>query len=108
MVVRSRFSGLAVLLVAYTLAGGSVWYFVTHAQHGDRGLETRKSLRQQLARANEELAAIREEKRVWERRVAMLQSEAIDRDLLEERARRIVNRVHRDDIVVFDAAGYDD
>jgi cell division protein FtsB len=108
MVARGRLTSFVLISGCYLVAAASVGFFVWQAQHGERGLETRKSLRAELHRVHDELRALRDERTVWERRVAQLQSESIDRDLLEERSRRIVNRVHRDEIVVFDASGDDD
>ena len=42
------------------------------------------------------------ERAVWEHRVALLRSEQIDRDLLEERARVVLGRVHPNDVVIID------
>jgi cell division protein FtsB len=38
-----------------------------------------------------ELAALRAERANWERRVALLQSQSIDADMLDERARALLN-----------------
>ena len=37
---------------------------------------------------------------VFERRIALLRSDQIDRDLLEERARTLLGRVHPNDLVI--------
>ena len=52
-----------------------------------------------LARAQARAAA-KAERATWEHRVALLRSEQIDRDLLEERARVVLGRVHANDVVV--------
>jgi cell division protein FtsB len=104
MVARRRFSRFAAIAVAYIMAMASVGYFIFQAQHGERGLETRKALRAELRRVNDELKTLKSERFVWDRRVAQLQAPAVDKDLLDERSRRIVNRVHRDDVVIHDSA----
>ena len=48
------------------------------------------------------VAAVRAERAVWEHRVALLKSDQIDRDLLEERARIVLGRVHANDVVIID------
>ena len=48
------------------------------------------------------LAAAKDERSMWEHRVSLLRSDQIDRDLLEERARLVLGRVHANDVVVID------
>jgi len=43
---------------------------------------------------------VRAERATWEHRVALLKSDQIDRDLLEERARIVLGRVHANDVVI--------
>jgi cell division protein FtsB len=47
-----------------------------------------------------ELEDARRERAEWERRIALLRSDQIDRDLLEERARVMLGRVHKNDLVI--------
>lgn len=77
-----------------------VGYFVWQAESGNRGLEAKKALKIRAYGLNQELAAVRAERATWEHRVALLKSDQIDRDLLEERARIVLGRVHANDVVI--------
>ena len=50
----------------------------------------RQEIEQQLALMQTELAQVRSEKAMWERRVALLRSDRIDPDMLDERARALI------------------
>jgi cell division protein FtsB len=73
---------------------------IYHAQHGNRGIETKLGLKQEILRLGQDLSSLKAERGEWERRVAMLRPAAIDRDLLDERARLELNRLHRNDVVI--------
>jgi len=53
-----------------------------------------------MAELNKELGDLKAERTHWERRIALLRSDQIDRDLLEERARVMLGRVHKNDLVI--------
>src|ERR1700721_2339355 len=55
----------------------------------------------QMAQLQDELAGLREERARWERRVSAMRSESVDRDLLDEEARAVLDRVGKDDVVIF-------
>jgi cell division protein FtsB len=100
MVVRKRARAILLPLALYTASGLVVGYFVHHAHNGSRGLEAKRELKMQSKAITRELDAARAERAVWERRIALLRTDQIDRDLLEERARIMLGRVHRNDLVV--------
>lgn len=105
MVVRYRFRAVVMPLVLYLVSGLTVGYFIYHSQHGNRGLETKLSLRQKIVTLDQELANLKDERADWERRVSMLRNSSVDRDLLDERARLTLNRLHRNDVVIMTADG---
>lgn len=100
MVVRKRARAILIPLAIYGLSGLVVGYFVHHAHYGRRGLEAKRELKVQIVKANQELEVLRTERAEWERRIALLRSDQVDRDLLEERARVVLGRVHRNDLVI--------
>jgi cell division protein FtsB len=100
MVVRRRLRAFLVPLLLYGVSGGIVGYFVHHAHTGSRGLEAKRELKRQAYEVGQELEALKAERTSWERRLALLRSDQIDRDLLEERARVVLGRVHRNDLVI--------
>lgn len=100
MVVRRRLRAFLIPLLLYAVSGGAVYYFMYHAQHGSRGIETKVALKQQILALDGELAELKSERKDWERRVGMMRSDGVDRDLLEERVRLTLNRLHRNDVVI--------
>ena len=78
-------------------AGG---YFGYHLQNGDHGLKARANLEQRKDVLEGELAGLREVKHRIERDVALLRPESLDPDMLDERARAILNLAHPDDLVL--------
>ena len=93
MVTRRRFRTVINALALYTIAALLIAYFGINAFTGNHGLRARQDLDQQITKLNSELAALRAERINWERRVSLLQPESIDRDMLDERARALLNYV---------------
>ena len=77
-----------------------VVYFVYHTIQGDRGLRAYVNLSREVDEAASTLAALNAERDNLERRVRLLRPDSLDRDLLEERARAMLNAVHTDDVVI--------
>ncbi len=100
MVVRKRARKILIPLALYGVSGLMVAYFVHHAHSGARGLEAKRQLKTQAYEISAELETLKTERSEWERRIALLRSDQIDRDLLEERARGLLGRVHRNDVVI--------
>jgi cell division protein FtsB len=75
-------------------------YFGWHAMHGERGLIARDIRMKQIEEARAQLARAEAERDAIERRVAGLRGEQLDPDMLEERARALLNLVGRDEMVV--------
>jgi cell division protein FtsB len=100
MVVRRRFTRFILPVALYMSAGAMSAYFIYHAHSGNRGVDTKLALQAEIASLEAALGAVKNERLDWERRVGMFRAEAIDRDLLEERARLVLGRVHRNDVVI--------
>ena len=60
-------------------------------------------LRQEIVRADDTLVRTNADKAGLERRVAALRTSALDRDLLDERARVMTGLMRPDDVVITDA-----
>lgn len=76
-------------------------YFVYHAIHGDRGIYAWLRINQELKAANLEAASLQAERLALERRITLLSSTSLDLDMLEERARVMLNFAHPDDLIIF-------
>lgn len=77
-------------------------YFVYHAVEGDRGLSALVRLNEQAQLARLTLEELSSERAALDRRVALLRPNNLDPDLLEERARAILNWVRPDELVIYD------
>jgi len=100
MVSRPRLRSFLTALCLHLTAAIVIGYFGVHAYTGDRGLKARKNLDQQIAELTAELAVATAEREKWQRRVALLKPDRLDPDLLDERARELLNYVHRRDLVI--------
>jgi len=79
-----------------------VAYFVFHAIQGDRGLLAWAKIEQKIAAARATQAETAAARSDLERRVALLRKDNLDSDMLEERARVMLNLVGEREIVIFD------
>ena len=91
MVTRKRFRAVLNALALYTIAALVIGYFGVNAYSGNRGLRAKQDLDQEIGQLTSELDAVKAERAVWERRVSLLKSESIDPDMLDERARILLN-----------------
>jgi cell division protein FtsB len=91
MVTRNRFRGVLNALALYSIAAALIGYFGVNAYDGNYGLRAKQDLDQQIAELTQELTALKTERATWERRVALLRPQSIDPDMLDERARTLLN-----------------
>src|ERR1700675_1413985 len=101
MVVRTRLRSIVLPIVLYLVLGVASGYLVWGASNGERGLKAKVAHDAQMAQLQDELAGLRRERARWERRVDAMRSESVDRDLLDEEARAVLDRVGKDDVVIF-------
>ena len=78
----------------------AVLYFAYHGINGDRGLLAWRGLEQQVESARIELDRTHGERQVLERRVKLLYSESLDRDMIDELARLLLNYGRPEEIVI--------
>jgi cell division protein FtsB len=91
------------LIIGPVLGISLVAYFAYHLVQGDRGLMAWMRLNQQVREAKTTLAAVEAERSTFERRVDLLRSDHLDRDMLDERARVQLNLAGPNDTVIFAA-----
>lgn len=87
-------------IIASLLGIGVIGYFAYHAVEGERGLRSYFALRQRIVLAVAERDEAIAERRVIERRVVALRPESLDLDMLDERARQVLDLAHEDDVVI--------
>jgi cell division protein FtsB len=100
MVTRRRLRSFLTALGLYVGAALLIGYFWVNAYSGNHGLRARQNLDQQLGQLSLELAALKSERMTWERRVALLRSESLDPDMLDERARALLDYTHARDLTL--------
>jgi cell division protein FtsB len=100
MVIRPRLRRFLAALGLYCLAALFIGYFGINAYTGKYGLKARQNLDQQIADLVRDLDAAKAERMRWENRVALLHTDQIDPDMLDERARTLLNYADPRDVVV--------
>jgi cell division protein FtsB len=75
-------------------------YFGFHAYHGEFGIYSKYQLEAQTLELNEELAAIKGQRLELERRVQLMHDGTLEKDMLDEQARRALNVSHKDEITI--------
>jgi cell division protein FtsB len=87
MVIRRRgLRSFFLSLGLYAVASAAVVYFVSHAHHGSRGLETKEAIMVATGAVQAELAELATERK--------------NRDILDELARGVLGRVNKNDVVI--------
>lgn len=102
MVSRARLKAVLTGIALYLLAAGVIGYFGVNAYTGRYGLTAQQELDQEIVALTSELARLKAERMVGEKRVALLRASKLDPDMLEERARFQLNYVHPRDLVLLD------
>jgi cell division protein FtsB len=100
MVIRPRIRAFLAALGLYVLAALFIGYFGVNAYTGNHGIVAKQNLDQRIADLMRELAATRSERERWEHRVALLRSDRIDPDMLDERARQLLDYADPRDVTV--------
>lgn len=75
-------------------------YFAYHAVEGDRGLRAWQRLDIEIAEASDVLAEVAGERDALENKVARLNPNSLDTDMLEERARLVLGYVPTNSVVI--------
>jgi cell division protein FtsB len=100
MVTRRRLRCLLNTLGLYVTAALLVGYFVVNAYSGNHGLKAKQDIDRQMAALSAELNHLQVERAQWQRRVNLLKPENIDPDMLDERARALLDYVGPDDLTL--------
>lgn len=91
--------------VAGSILGALLFaYFMFHAIQGDRGFFAWVQMKQQIGYASTDLATSEAKRLTWERRIALLRTDNLDRDMLDERVRAVTGLGHQSEIVIFESA----
>lgn len=93
MVSHRRRRTILTVLGLYAFAALFIGYFGVNAFTGNLGLRAQQDLDKQMTTMQRELAQVKAERAVWERRVSLLRSDRLDPDMLDERARALLGYV---------------
>ena len=100
MVIRPRIRAFLTALGLYVVAALFIGYFGVNAYTGKNGINARQELDQQIAGLASEVERVKAERVRWERRIALLKADRIDPDMLDERARQLLNYTDPRDLTV--------
>ena len=101
MVVRTRLRSIVLPIAFYLVLGVASGYLVWGASNGEHGLNAKAKYDGEADALRTQLSALKDERARWERRVADLRPESVDRDLLDEEAHAKIDRVGKDEVVIF-------
>ena len=77
-----------------------VAYFVYYAVQGDRGLLAMKHLETEIATAESVLQQVKADRERMDRRAQLMRGDHLDRDMLDERARTMLNLSGQRDVII--------
>ncbi len=97
----TKFRSRARYVVGPILAISTAGYFAYHAVQGDRGMIALWHLRHRISTAQTELAETGARRQTLEHRVGLLNRSSLDPDMLDERARYMLNFGLPDETVIF-------
>ena len=100
MVTRNRLRAALTAIGLYIGAALLIGYFGVNAYTGAHGLKAKQDLSQQMDELSRELARLKLERANWEHRVSLLRADRLDPDLLDERARAMLDYAHANDLVL--------
>ena len=100
MVTRRRLRTVLTALGLYLGAALLIGYFGVNAYTGNHGIRARQGIEVQMARLASERDVLKADRQQWERRVALLKSQSLDPDMLDERARALLDYVDANDLTL--------
>lgn len=75
-------------------------YFGFHAYHGEYGIYSKYQLEARVAQLEDRLGEIRAQRIELDRRVQLLHDGTLEKDMLDEQARKALNLSHGDEITI--------
>ena len=100
MVTRKRLRTILNALALYVLAALLIGYFGVNAYDGNHGLKAKQDIDRQMAALTAQLAQLRAEEALWQHRIDLLKPDNIDEDMLDERARALLDDADPDDLIM--------
>lgn len=88
------------MLIVPAASVAMLGYFAYHSFNGDYGIWSRERMEAEAVRLEAELAALQKERKALAFRADLLRSESLDPDMVDERARRNLNVLHPDELMI--------
>lgn len=99
MVSRRRLRTILTTLCLYVMAALMITYFGINAYTGNRGLRAKQDIDKEVGELTAEIGRLKAERAQWERRVSLLRADRIDPDMLDERARELLNYAQPNELI---------
>jgi len=87
-------------LIVPAISAAFLAYFGFHAYHGEFGIYAKYRYEEREVALAKDLARVRDERIGFERRATMLHDGSLERDMLDEQARRALNVARPDELVI--------
>lgn len=87
-------------VIGPAIGASIVAYFIYYAVQGDRGVIALRHLQGEITEAQKVLDDVKGERLRMERRAQLLRDDNLDPDMLEERARAMLNLTHPNEVIV--------
>lgn len=100
MVIRTRLRAFLLQTGLWVIAAACIGYFGYHAVHGERGLRAHRNFDQEIAALSVQLDSLQSKRKELEHRVNQFEPSSVDRDLLDEEARRNLGWLHPNDRIL--------
>jgi cell division protein FtsB len=88
-------------LIVPAIAAAFLSYFGYHAFQGEFGIYAKYAFEERIVALEAELEAVRGQRADLEHRVKLLRDGSLEKDMLDEYARRALNLAHEDEIVFY-------
>ena len=99
---KKRWTGA---LIVPAIAAVFLSYFGYHAFQGEFGIYAKFRLEERTAALHVQLEEVRKERRRLEHRVQLMADGTLEKDILDEQARRSLNLAHKDELIIFRSSG---
>jgi cell division protein FtsB len=90
-------------LIVPAIAAAFLSYFGYHAFQGEFGIYAKYAFEERIVALNGKLEAVRGQRSDLEPRVKLLRDGSLEKDMLDEYARRALNLAHEDEIIIYRA-----
>lgn len=87
-------------VIGPAIGASIVAYFIYYAVQGDRGVIALRHLQSEISEAQKALDDVKGERQRMERRAQLLRDDNLDPDMLDERARAMLNLTHPNEVIV--------